>query len=299
MILVAGGQLDPNIGALLRQMLRRKIAFRDLLIGPELHSEIVLDFQTGRLVLNGAAIEPSACFVRHDVFLGQALNRSGADAGTVSLNWFYAIRGWLNAQSKVRGFNKRASGSENNKIANLLLARKLGFRIPDTVVSSHPDKIGDQLARPAIQKPVAGGALTTTLDDFLTQHDPAAIPYPRFFQPQLQRPELRLYRIGERLFGFWLESPDLDYREHHNAQIRPAEIPAGLARRMIRLSDALGCDFAAADFMHQPGTDRLCFLEINTQPMFAAFDKTVDGGISDAIIDYLLGESSAAYATVD
>jgi hypothetical protein len=29
------------------------------------------------------------------------------------------------------------------------------------------------------------------------------------------------------------------------------------------------------------------FLEVNTQPMFAAFDKAADGRLCDAIIDHL------------
>src|SRR5687768_13471195 len=36
MILVAGGQLDPNVGRLLRRLLARGELFADLLVGPEL-----------------------------------------------------------------------------------------------------------------------------------------------------------------------------------------------------------------------------------------------------------------------
>ncbi len=39
--------------------------------------------------------------------------------------------------------------------------------------------------------------------------------------------------------------------------------------------------------MIDPETEELLFLEVNTQPMFAAFDQTVDGMLCDAIIDYL------------
>jgi hypothetical protein len=60
-----------------------------------------------------------------------------------------------------------------------------------------------------------------------------------------------------------------------------------VSERLIGLCDMLGLDFAAADFMRHPETGAPVFLEVNSQPMFAAFDKIEDGRMSDAIIDTL------------
>ena len=47
-------------------------------------------------------------------------------------------------------------------------------------------------------------------------------------------------------------------------------------------------DEAAADFMRDDATGEWCFLEVNSQPMFAAFDDVCDGRLCDAMIDHLL-----------
>ena len=64
---------------------------------------------------------------------------------------------------------------------------------------------------------------------------------------------------------------------------------AGLTLRdpMMDLCDRLGLDFAAADFMRGPRGKGLHFLEVNSQPMFTAFDQACGGKLCDAIIDHL------------
>lgn len=281
MLLVAGGQLDPNIGGLLRRILERKVSFRDLLVGSELIPRVTIDIRSRSLVLAGEGIRPSACFIRHDVFLHQ---KSGLNTDhTSALNWFYAIRGWALGNPSVRIFNRHSYLSENNKIENLCFAVKCGLSIPDTIVTNEfaLDRKADW-----IQKPVAGGSLTTTLKDFLEDDSESKI-YARFLQCRMKRPELRIYRIGSVLIGFDVSSPELDYRKTNEATIQLTEVPANIATRLLEFADLLGLDFAAADFMRDENGD-LHFLEINSQPMFAAFDRVANGKLADAIIDHLL-----------
>jgi hypothetical protein len=281
MILVAGGQLDPNIGAVLKRILARGVAFRDLLVGPELvpRFRAALD---GPLELNGEAVEPSACFVRHDVFLAE---RTGAPADhRAALNWFHAVRGWGLSRPSVRMLNRRSRGADNNKVENLVRARLAGLAVPTTMVGNVPNS---ELAAPAIMKPVAGGELTRLLDQA-----EGLLAHPYIQQPRLARPELRIYRIGGACFGFQVDSPDLDYREHQNVRLKERRVPRELAKALGILCGDLGLDFAAADFMRsQEG--QWVFLEINSQPMFAAFDRVVSGRLTDAIIDWLIDAPAA------
>jgi len=281
MLLVAGGQLDPNIGTLLRRVLERKLSFRDLLIGPQLQPRITIEIASGSLILEGERIEPSGCFIRHDVFLSQ---KTGSPADyTAALNWFYAVRRWSTANSNVRLFNRYSYLSENNKIENLRLALNCGLEIPDTTITNDFSK---EDCADWIQKPVAGGDFTTRLDEFLSEQSTRRSDFPRFLQRRMQRPELRVYRVGAAMVGFTITSPDLDYRRAHRAAIELAQVPPNVAKALFMLSDKLGLDFAAADFMHDD-TGNLRFLEINSQPMFAAFDRVASGAITDAIIDFL------------
>lgn len=279
MILVCGGQLDPNIGALLRRILARKIEFADLLVGPDLLPALQFDLESGTLSLDGRSLAPSACFVRHDVF-GQQAPRPVSPAS--ALGWFYALRGWALSNRQVRCFNRSSPSGEGSKLQNLVEARKAGFSIPETVVSNSPALSNAQYDW--IRKPVGGGEYTLPFD---TRSKSGKMEHPAIFLRRMLRPELRVYLVGTRMFGFSIESESIDYRNSNRVDIRetdPGEVESGLRS----LCAALSLDFAAADFMRHPETGALVFLEINTQPMFVAFDKITEGRISDAIIDALL-----------
>jgi len=289
MILVAGGQLDFNIGALLRRMLQRRVRFKEVLVGPGKPPRLTIDLDKDRLVLDGRAIRPTACFMLHDVFLAQAGGTGAQEANAAALNWYAAIKGWELAHDDVRGFNKNSIGADSNKLANLYAARRCGLTVPPTVLTNEFAALKGRRSPPLIQKPAAGGdytGLLAELVDKLAARGPVAL-YPRFVQPRMKRPELRVYRVGETLLGYSLDSPDLDYRTHQRVTLKPARVPKAVAQPLVALCDALALDFAAADFMRDPKTGEFVFLEVNSQPMFAAFDRVSGGKLCDAIIDHL------------
>lgn len=285
MLLVAGGQLDPNIGALLRRCLARKVEFRDLLVGPGLAPSLRIDLDGG-FVLNGEALSPLACFLRHDVFLAQSTG--AAEDHRAALNWYHAIRDWAVSQD-VKLLNRHGRSTDQGKYGVLLKARAAGLAIPPTTLTNVAP---DRLAEPQIRKPAAGGELTS-----LVEEDEANWAQPFFVQPRLNRPELRIYRVGPALKGFSLQSADLDYRSNHKVEIAEASVPEVIARPLTALCDNLGLDFAAADFM-QDSAGRWLFLEVNSQPMFAAFDAIVAGQLSDLLIDWLTANFAGASGRV-
>ena len=95
---------------------------------------------------------------------------------------------------------------------------------------------------------------------------------------------MRIYAIGSRYFAFNVISPELDYRSTQNCRVESTEVPAKLAQRLGALLDMLGLDFAAADFKRCPKTKRMLFLEVNSGPMFAAFDAASDRAVSRALV---------------
>jgi len=293
MILVAGGQLDFNLGALLRRMLRRRVKFVSAAVGPRLVPRLTIDLQRDRLRLDGRTIRPTACFMRHDVFLAQSLQT--AEANAAALNWYAAIKGWELAHDDVRGFNKKSLATESNKLRNLYVAAQHGLVVPRTILTNEFASARKVLRGALIQKPAAGGEHTSMLGDFLDAQAAATLVgrYPRFIQRRLLRPELRVYRIGDAMLGFALTSPDIDYRSRQRVRLKPARVPAALRDKLFGLCETLGLDFAAADFMRDPRSKELCFLELNSQPMFAAFDAVCGGKLCDAIIDALAGRQRA------
>lgn len=277
LLLVAGGQLDINLGRLLRRVLKRGIAFRELLVGPNLRPALEIDFARRRFVLNGEEIAPTALFIRHDVFLAASTGAPEDDAA--ALNWHHAVRGWFAAQADVAMFNRQGRAHENNKIENLLLAVDAGLRIPRTrIVSAH------EFFEGAIRKPVSGGAYTQDASAPFGERDREA---PRFVQDKLLRPEIRVFRVSGELISFALHSEALDYRATKDVRIEAVATPQEIAAPLMRLCTRLGLDFAAADFMRDKD-DVLHFLEVNTQPMFAAFDDASGGRLCDLIVDALI-----------
>jgi glutathione synthase/RimK-type ligase-like ATP-grasp enzyme len=87
-------------------------------------------------------------------------------------------------------------------------------------------------------------------------------------------------------------SDELDYRSTQKTRVEPIPVPAGLAQGLGHLTDALGMDFGAADFKTCAETGRLLFLEINTSPMFAAFNAAGRGAVTGAMADYLAGRAA-------
>lgn len=278
MILIFGGRHDPNIGVLTDRLVARDIPFIDLRIGPDANPRLRIDLVRRRLEVDGDPVSPAGCFLRHDVFLYPTEDVVGASAA--ALNWYQAVRGWVVSQPWIRVFNRLYPLRETNKIGNMLDASACGLGIPPTVIDSHPVD-PQSLPGPHIQKPVAGGEYTVPVGA-----NPVMAEYPRFIQRRLDRPETRIYRIATRLLAFRLKSPDLDYRQSRNVTLTQVEVPQPEGAALTRLCNRLGLDFAAADFMTD-ADGSLVFLEVNSQPMFAAFDRVADGALCNAIIDHL------------
>jgi len=64
-------------------------------------------------------------------------------------------------------------------------------------------------------------------------------------------------------------------------------VPPELAQPMLQLAEELGLDYAAADFKTCPKSGRWLFLEMNTMPMYAAFDKAAGGKLVAAMLRWL------------
>jgi hypothetical protein len=279
MILVCGGQNDPNLRVLIQRLKARKLPLRTLLVGPDKPPRVRFDIRNDTFELEGETLCPTAYFIRHDVFLFETADF--AYAHSQAHNWYYTLRGWAESRTHAKLFNRRTSLRENNKIHNLIEAAKNGLVVPRTIATNTFEEFTGR-SDALIQKPVAGGEYTTLLSAFTGQDGG-----PRFVQPRLNRPEIRIYRIGARLLAFELQSPELDYRQTRDVEIRHVAVPDAVGDKLLALCDQLELDFAAADFLVDDHGS-LNFLEVNSQPMFAAFDRIADGAVSDAIIDDLL-----------
>jgi hypothetical protein len=287
MILIAGGDADPNLAHLLRRLDLRGAPHKALLAGASAAPHLTWRLGEGTLWIEGAEVRPTALFLRHDVFthLRDRRPESHRRAG----RWYHALLSWALAQEEVAFLNRGYGARHASKPYILILARRMGLAIPETLVTSEPDAIDDLAAVEWITKPVNGGEYTRDLASARAEEDwrLRLAAEPTIIQRRLVGPELRIYRVGERWLAFALRSEALDYRATRAVEIEAVAAPYELILPLGRLMDRLGLDFGAADFKTCPRTGAWLFLEVNSAPMFVGFDRAAGGSLADAILDWL------------
>lgn len=277
-ILVAGGDADLNLHSLLQELERQRVPHVRLLAGSETHPVLTWDLADDVLTIDGAVVAPRAVFLRHDVFSTPSATRAFA--------WYTIVLSWAMAHPAVRLLNRHHAG-HLLKPQQLLLARACGLDIPSTVITNDASTL--EAMQDRVAKPVAGGEYTQPLSTALeaAPRRGNALAAPAIVQETLVPPELRIYRIGTRFVSFHVVANTLDYRTDANARVEPVKNDRRLISGLRKLTDSLRLDFAAADFKQCPKTKRMLFLEVNSGPMFAAFDAVSERAVSRAIVQAL------------
>lgn len=294
MILIAGGEADPNVETLVRAAEARGGELCLALSGAASNPRLDWDVQADMLTIGGRVVAPRAVFMRNDVFQHMADPR--AETGFRSRAWHAALHGWALAHDEVRLLNRRYRG-QTNKPYMLSVAARCGLPIPATRITNDLDALEREGAAERIAKPVPGGGYCTPLAQVLStaERRDGLAAAPAIVQERLVAPEVRIFGIGDRFIPFHVRSEALDYRTSSDTRVEPLAVegidPALLAA-LRRLMDELEMDFAAADFKSSPATGGLVFLEINSSPMFAGFDRAGGGTVAGAILDRLM-EGSA------
>lgn len=293
MILLAGGEADPNMTCLQHAVARRGATYLVALTGKHRIPRIAWSLADGSLLLDGCAIRPAAVFVRFDVFAELGGEPQGRERAA---NWYYALLSWALARPEVTLPNRAFGTSHLAKPCVLELARRAGLTVPETWITNDPALLDGLDADAWILKPVNGGAYTQTLRGAC--RDPSRLTRftaePTLLQARLVAPDLRIFRIGARWFAFELHSNSIDYRTQRDVRITAVAPESALTAPLGQLMDGLGLDFGAADFKRLPEGESYAFLEVNSAPMFAAFDRQVSGALSDAIIAWLSHRVSSA-----
>lgn len=227
------------------------------------------------LRIDGEALAPRAVFLRHDVFSTPSATRAYA--------WYTTVLSWAMSHPDVRLLNRHHAG-HLLKPQQLLLARECGLAIPSTVITNDLAALSAMSDR--IVKPVAGGEYTQPLTAALASapRRANALAAPAIVQETLVPPELRIYRAGDRFVSFHVVANTLDYRTDAHARVVPVPNDRRLVAGLRALTDALHLDFAAADFKQCPRTKRMLFLEVNSGPMFAAFDAVSGRAVGRGIV---------------
>ena len=283
-LLIAGGSADPNLEPLARAAERAGRSLLRIVHDAGEEPAFSWDLSTGRLLLDGREVDARGAFLRYDVFTppteSRGLDRNGG--------WYAAAMGWAMSRPGMKLLNRAMTSGANQKPFMLGLARECGLATAPTLVSNVEADIRAFPGR-AIAKPVAGGGYVRPLEAALGDAGwrDGRSPIPAIVQRRLDYPEYRVYLVGGRFHLFEIHSLLLDYRPGAPTALlyRGESLPwPGVAEALRKLAGAVGIDFCACDLKSGAEGDPPLFLELNSGPMFAAYDQAAGGRLCDSIV---------------
>ena len=207
------------------------------------------------------------------------------------------ICGWAEV-TRVRVANRpSAMASNNSKPYQAALIRRLGFAVPETLVTNDPDEVREFQRRVGrLVYKSASGARSIVHE--LTADRAAALDrvrnLPTQFQQLLTGKNVRVHVIGRQVFACEIAAETLDYRYREGgspAQLRPIGLPPEVEVRCLELSAGLDLPLAGIDLLRDADDRWWCF-EVNPSPAYSSFSEPTGQPMGEALARWLGGEDS-------
>jgi glutathione synthase/RimK-type ligase-like ATP-grasp enzyme len=193
------------------------------------------------------------------------------------------------------------------KLAQLVMARRVGFNIPRTLVSNDWDDIANglvvddaefivKMARGVLaDQNVVKGMQTKRLDGAAIEKlRHRAIPFPGFYQPYVKKArEWRVTVVAEDVFAAAIytdESAKDDWRQHQlggAVRFEPADLPDSVADHCVSFLSRMELGYGAFDLIETPDGE-VVFLECNPSGQFSWLEETLGLPVSRALAASLL-----------
>lgn len=290
-LILATGRADPNTACLLEAAKRQNLSVCEIVPDETSEPAVTWDPVSGDLFVAGEKTTATGVFLRYDCFGpgGYTPDQARSDR---ALAWFSTIASWAYADPSVHMFNRNHSQAAAHKGYAISRAAALGVPLPRTLLTNARDAMAQMGGDEAlIGKPAAGGAFTaelSALDSDVWANGTA--PGPAIVQEKLIYPEYRVYLIGDAPVVFETHAQTLDFRADRDSRTiwrDPSVLSPELLGGLRTLAADLGLDFCAYDLKTRKETGELCYLEVNSGPMFSAFDALADGKLADSMVRYL------------
>jgi hypothetical protein len=211
---------------------------------------------------------------------------------------YFALDGkWLNAPHHIF--------AAENKVKQLALATRLGFRVPATLVTNNPRAAKDFCTdRSVVGKPLrqallhldgAESVVFTTRVHVDDATDPRSVTAtPLIAQEEIpKRFDVRVTVVGERVFAATIDSQlfpetQVDWRRSSRADLQHQthSLPNSLETMCVSLTRALGLRFGAIDLVLDTSGE-YWFLEINPNGQWGWIEIRTGHPIANAIVDEL------------
>ncbi|CDT01043.1 conserved hypothetical protein [Sphingobacterium sp. PM2-P1-29] len=190
-----------------------------------------------------------------------------------------------------------------NKIFQLKIAQFIGFKIPNTIVTTEKGKVSNFFVhnKKTIIKPISRTRInnknipefifTNSIDSdhqsILKNHDLT----PCIFQEEIEKDlELRVTVVGDKVFAAQIKSQDdeetkIDWRRK-KMRFTKFELPNEISTKCLAIVKYLNLNFGAIDLILSPSGE-YTFLEINPNGQWVWIENDTGLKISDALINLL------------
>ncbi len=206
-----------------------------------------------------------------------------------------ALQAGLMAWSEVTPalvVNRPAAMASNcSKPYQSQLIGRLGFRVPETLVTTDPAAARAfwRLHGDVIYKSVSG--VRSVVARLSAAHEPRlgdVASCPTQFQRWIPGVDHRVHVVGDAVLACAVHSDAVDYRYGGHAEIVACELPGELVWRCRALARGLGLAVAGIDLRRTPEGEWFCF-EVNPSPGFTYYDSAFGGAIAHAVAALLTG----------
>lgn len=190
-----------------------------------------------------------------------------------------------------------ATERAGNKLYQLTVARKNGFRIPRTLVSQDIESIRQFIAclpsKKAIVKTVAGGGKGLFLfTQFITEVELAKVDSieicPAIYQEYIEGDtHIRLNCFGNTSYAGRIVSPELDWRPNLDIPVSAWNVPDDLHIRVRTVLNELELEMGIIDIKVTPEGEYV-WLEVNPQGQFLFLEPLTGTPYTRIFSDYLV-----------
>jgi hypothetical protein len=176
--------------------------------------------------------------------------------------------------------------ANNSKPYQASWIESLGFRIPDTLITTEPDAVLEfwRKHERVIYKSVSGirSIVSRLTTDHMQRFDHIA-SCPTQFQLYVPGKEYRVHVVGEEVFACTIISEADDYRySTQPVDMQPCDLPSEVAALCRTLSKSMNLPLAGLDLRCTPDGAWYCF-EVNPSPAFTCFQKGNRQTIAEAV----------------
>lgn len=223
-----------------------------------------------------------------------------ADAGPLSAAWAHAcavddaLNGWIEI-ADARIINRPSSmASNNSKPFQQRWARSVGFAVPETLLTTDPDRVRQFRAhhREVICKSTSGvRSIVRKVTDADLERVDAVRWCPTQFQRYVPGDDYRVHVVDDEIFACRIRSAADDYRyaasQGATRLIEACEVPPEVAWRCFQLAAMLDLPVAGIDLRLAPSGEWFCF-EVNPSPGFSFYQDATGQPISRAVARALI-----------